>query len=149
MFRGEPLVDGGLLESIPFRTPLREGATHVLVLRSRAARWRAVERRTLAERALGRAHPALAPLLDACHARYNADAETLANGGDPRLLQVAPPATARLVGRFSTDAPRIAHSVALGAACMARLLAGDPVSAPEPEPAPLRPALPVPVVATP
>ena len=67
-FRGEPLVDGGLLEPIPYRTALREGATHVLVLRSRHARWRAVERRTLAERALGRAHPALAPLLDRCHA---------------------------------------------------------------------------------
>ena len=129
-FRGEPLVDGGMLEPIPFRTALREGATHVLVLRSRPARWRAAERRTLAERALGRAHPALVPLLDRCHAGYNADARALAEGGDPRVLQVAPPAGARLVGRFSTDAPRIAHSVALGAACMARTLAGDPAPAP-------------------
>jgi hypothetical protein len=36
-FRGERLVDGGLLESIPYHSALREGATHVLVLRSRDA----------------------------------------------------------------------------------------------------------------
>ncbi len=146
-FRGEPLVDGGMIEPIPYRTALREGATHVLVLRSRHARWRAVERRTLAERALGRAHPALAPLLDCCHAGYNTDAEALAEGHDARVVQVAPPAGARLVGRFSTDAPRIAHSVALGAACMARTLAGDPAPAPRrvPLPAVSPPAAPAPV----
>lgn len=146
-FRGEPLVDGGMIEPIPYRTALREGATHVLVLRSRHARWRAVERRTLAERALGRAHPALAPLLDRCHAGYNADAEALAEGHDARVAQVAPPAGARLVGRFSTDAPRIAHSVALGAACMARTLAGDPAPAPRRVPLPVvaPPAAPAPV----
>ena len=140
-FRGELLVDGGLLEPIPFRAALGEGATHVLVLRSRHERWRAVERPTMVERALGRAHPALAPALVTCHARYNADAEALARGDDRNVVQVAPPAGARLVGRFSTNGPRIAHSVALGAACMARLLAGDP--APEPRGVPF-PAVPVP-----
>jgi len=143
-FRGELLVDGGLIEPIPFRAALREGATHVLVLRSRNEQWRAIERRTLVERALGRAYPALAPLLDECHARYNADAETLADRDRDDLLQIAPPAGARLVGRFSTDAAEIAHTVALGAACMARTLAGDP--APAPLGAPL-PAVPAPVPA--
>ena len=63
------------------------------------------------------------------------------------MIQVAPPAGARLVGRFSTDAPRIAHSLALGAACMARTLAGDPVPAPRrvPLPAVSPPAAPAPV----
>jgi hypothetical protein len=79
----------------------------------------------------------------ACHAGYNADAETLADGDRADLLQIAPPAGARLVGRFSTDAAQIAQSVALGAACMARTLAGDP--APLPVPAPRR----VPFPATP
>lgn len=139
-FRGELLVDGGLIEPIPFRAALRDGATHVLVLRSRHAGWRAVERRTLVERALGRAHPALAPLLATCHGRYNADAEALAEREHPGVIQVAPAAGARLVGRFSTDAPRIAHSVALGAACMARTLAGDPAPAPRHLPLPAVPA---------
>jgi predicted acylesterase/phospholipase RssA len=39
-YRGEPLVDGGLLEPIPYRTARREGASHVLVLRSRPAAFR-------------------------------------------------------------------------------------------------------------
>ena len=33
--RGRRFYDAGVAESIPFRTPLAQGATHVLVLRSR------------------------------------------------------------------------------------------------------------------
>lgn len=36
-FRGELLSDGGLVDAVPFCAALRDGATHVLVLRSRAA----------------------------------------------------------------------------------------------------------------
>jgi predicted patatin/cPLA2 family phospholipase len=36
--RGRRFYDAGVAESIPFRTPLAQGATHVLVLRSRLAR---------------------------------------------------------------------------------------------------------------
>ena len=53
-YRGEPTVDGGLLEPIPYRTALREGATHVLVLRSRDAAYRAPRQGRLAERTLAR-----------------------------------------------------------------------------------------------
>ena len=126
VFRGEPLVDGGLLEPIPFRTRAAGGrdarARAALALRP-LARGRAPH----AGRARARPRPsgaraAARRLPRALQRRRRA----LADGGDPRLLQVAPPAGARLVGRFSTDAPRIAHSVALGAACMARLLARRP-----------------------
>lgn len=55
-YRGEPMVDGGLLEPIPFRSALREGATHVLVLRSRPADWRSRPHRRAAELPLARAH---------------------------------------------------------------------------------------------
>ena len=48
-YRGEPMVDGGLLEPIPYRTALREGATHVLVLRSREASYRARRQDRLVE----------------------------------------------------------------------------------------------------
>jgi predicted acylesterase/phospholipase RssA len=37
VFRGERMADGGLLVPIPFETALADGATHVLVLRSRPA----------------------------------------------------------------------------------------------------------------
>ena len=76
-YRGEPMVDGGLLEPIPYRTALREGATHVLVLRSRDASYRCRRQDKFAERMLARAHPELAPLLESCSWRYNRDAAEL------------------------------------------------------------------------
>src|SRR4051794_21725628 len=41
VFRDEPLWDGGLLEPLPFRSALAEGASHVLVLRTRPQGYRA------------------------------------------------------------------------------------------------------------
>ena len=60
IYRGEPTVDGGLLEPIPYRTALRDGATHVLVLRSRDT---AIARRGRAGSRSGRS---LAPILSSC-----------------------------------------------------------------------------------
>ena len=130
MFRGEPLVDGGMLEPIPFRTALREGATHVLVLRSRPARWRAASaarwrsaRWAARTRRSSRCSTAATPATTRTPGRSRRAATRASSRSRRRRA-------ARLVGRFSTDAPRIAHSVALGAACMARTLAGDPAPAP-------------------
>ena len=128
-YRGEPMVDGGLLESIPYRTALREGATHVLVLRSRATGYRASREGRLVEPVLGRTHPALVPLLRSCGERYNADALELDGlHRRPPLLplvrQVAVPAGSRLVPRLSTDRVRIADSIRLGAHAMASALYG-------------------------
>ena len=76
-YRGEPMVDGGLLEPIPYRSALREGATHVVVLRSRPAAFRSALRIRATELAVGRAHPQLAPLVRSSHARYNEHAAQL------------------------------------------------------------------------
>ena len=46
-FQGEQMIDGGLLEPIPFETAVSEGASHVLVLRSRPATYRKPPCRTL------------------------------------------------------------------------------------------------------
>ena len=129
-YRGEPMVDGGLLESIPYRTALREGATHVLVLRSRAAGDRASKEGRLAEPMLARTHPALVPLLHGCGERYNGDAAELEHlDRRPPLLplvrQVAVPSGSRLVPRLSTDRARIADSIRLGAFTMASALYGE------------------------
>jgi predicted patatin/cPLA2 family phospholipase len=126
IYRGEPMVDGGLLEPIPFRSALREGATHVLVLRSRAAAWRSPTHRRTAERALARAHPQLAPLLRASDRRYNAAATELEALGGSSVRQVTVAPDARLVGRFSTDVVRIADSVRLGAEAMSAALGDEP-----------------------
>ena len=128
-YRGEPMVDGGLLESIPYRTALREGATHVLVLRSRSAGDRSTREGRLVEPMVARTHPALVPLLHSCGERYNRDTVEL-EGLDrrppllPLVRQVAVPAGSRLVPRLSTDRTRIADSIRLGAVTMASALYG-------------------------
>jgi predicted patatin/cPLA2 family phospholipase len=127
-YRGETTVDGGLLEPIPYRTALRDGATHVLVLRSRDASYRAPRPGRLAERTLARAHPELVPLLRSCSERYNRDAAELERRaqppGLPLVQQIAVPPGSRLVARFSIDRGRIVDSVRLGAYTMASALYG-------------------------
>ena len=129
-YRSEPMVDGGLLEAIPYRTALREGATHVLVLRSRPAGYHASREGRLVEPMLARTHPALVPLLHSCGERYNRDAselESLARRAPllPLVRQIAVPAGSRLVPRLSTDRSRIADSVRLGAYTAASALYGE------------------------
>jgi predicted acylesterase/phospholipase RssA len=133
VYRGEPMVDGGLLESIPYRSALREGATHVLVLRSRATGYRATREGRLVEPVLARTQPALVPLLRSCGKRYNADAAELEDRHRrppllPLVRQVAVPAGSRLVPRLSTDRARIVGSMRLGAHAMATALYGTPAT---------------------
>ncbi len=126
-YRGETLVDGGLLEPIPYRSALREGATHVLVLRSHDAAYRGRRQDRVAERVLARAQPELATMLQSCSSRYHHDAaelQRLEHGGAQVVQQVAVPAGSRLVARFTTDAVRVAADVRLGAVTMASALYG-------------------------
>jgi predicted patatin/cPLA2 family phospholipase len=128
-YRGETMVDGGLLEPIPYRTALREGATHVLVLRSRDAGYRAPRPGRLTERTLARAHPELLPLLRSCSERYNRDAAELERSpGRPLVRQIAVPPGSSLVPRFSIDRGRIVESIRLGAYTMASALYGAPAT---------------------
>lgn len=149
IYRGEPTVDGGLLEPIPYRTALREGATHVLVLRSRDANYRAPRQGKLTERTLARAHPELVPLLRSCSDGYNRDAAELErraqqSPGLPHVRQITVPPGSRLVPRFSIDHGRIIDSVRLGAHTMACALYGAPATRfwqPFPDLVPGKPAL--------
>jgi predicted patatin/cPLA2 family phospholipase len=142
LYRGEALVDGGLREPIPYRTALREGASHVLVLRSRPAGFRTRTGIRAGELAVSRAHPGLAHLLRTCHARYNeqaAELEALAfqPRGRATVTQIGAPAGARLVGRLSVDAGRVGESLRVGAASMAAALHREPAG-PHRRPEPAR-----------
>ncbi len=130
-YRGETMVDGGLLEPIPYVTALREGSTHVLVLRSRDAQYRARARSRVAELAVSRSYPGLRPLVNAAGTRYNRDAEALEAfalrpPGSAAVTQIAVPRDSRLVRRLSTDPGRIAASLRVGATAMASALYGEP-----------------------
>ena len=130
VYRGESMVDGGVIEPIPYATALREGATHVLVLRTRGAQDRVRERSRFAELAVGRTHPMLRPLMVTAGARYNRDADTVRALAErptgPAVTQIAVPADSRLVRRLSTDRGRLAESLRLGATAMASALYGEP-----------------------
>ena len=130
LYRGEPMVDGGLLEPIPYVTALREGASHVVVLRTRDAEHRVRERSRVAELAISRTHPELRPLIATAGSRYNRDADVLRALAERQtgtaVTQIAVPPASRLVRRLSTDRGRIAESLRLGATAMASALYGQP-----------------------
>ncbi len=129
-FRGEPMSDGSLIESVPYPAAQAGGATHVLVLRSYPAGHRMDDYpRALLELARRTAHPAIAPLLRVRPERYNADVEHLEHAGadEPGLLQITPPAGAAHlplvgtpgVGQLEHSARAIRQALLVGATAAA------------------------------
>ena len=131
LFRGEPMADGGILEAIPFETALREGATHVLVLRSRPAGYRKPPYSRLAEKLALRGEPELLELLRSGHDAYNrqaAELERVMTGSrDAQVVQIAVPDCTRLIGRLEASPSRVVQGLQLGAAAMAEAILTDPI----------------------
>jgi predicted acylesterase/phospholipase RssA len=145
--RGRRFYDAGVAESIPFRTPLDQGATHVLILRSRrplavsdasdlypngpdgsngltALRpprsIRLLTRTTLRNESL-----ALRTALLTRRVRTAADvARILAMEAEGRALMVYPPATTPPVSRLTTDSRLLAGALESGREAARTLLAG-------------------------
>jgi predicted patatin/cPLA2 family phospholipase len=118
---GRRFYDAGLSESIPYRTAVAQGATHVLVLRSR----REVDRarpsrraRLVADTALRRHTPALRAAFLSRHSRLAEDDRALADagqpGGGPVILAIRP----------ATDSPRVSRLARRGDLLHAALEAG-------------------------
>lgn len=123
--RGERLADGGLLESVPVRTPLAEGATHILALRSRDAGYRKGARNRLyglvEDRVINR-EPGMVPaMIRERPVRYDADAALLerASAGEGELAgsvqQLAPAPGTPLVKRLQLDRERVIGAMRAGA----------------------------------
>jgi predicted patatin/cPLA2 family phospholipase len=79
LYRGQPLFDGGLIESIPAFSAIRAGATHVLVFRSQSAEYRKSKYPWIAEQAVRLHDRTLAQLLAQRPMVYNQEAEVLEN----------------------------------------------------------------------
>ena len=126
VFRGERMADGGLIEPIPFETAVAEGATHVLVLRSRPAGYRKPPFCGLGESLALHGDPGLVELLKARDRVYNRQAIKLEheaeNPSSAHLLQVAVPDHPRVIGRLETNGERISGSLRLGATAMASVM---------------------------
>jgi predicted patatin/cPLA2 family phospholipase len=123
--RGHQLADGGLLESVPLQTPLEEGMTHVLALRSRDAGYRKGTRGRLfgfaEDRVINRLPGRLPQMIRARPGLYDAHADELAAaaaGEGPlagRVFQLSPAAGTPLVGRLDTDPGKVRSALRAGA----------------------------------
>lgn len=123
--RGRRFYDAGVAESVPFRTPLAQGATHVVVLRSRRPAVphpngsvplrppRSV--RLLTRTTLRNESPALREALLTRRDRTAADvAHVLAMEADGNALMVYPPATTPPVSRLTTDSRLLSAALESG-----------------------------------
>lgn len=132
VFRGERMTDGALIEPIPFETPVAEGATHVLVLRSCSAACRKPALAALGERLALREDPRLFELTRERQGKYNRQAAAMQDGtldvAGAHVDQVTVPDGTRLIGRLEADTTRVVQALRLGAAAMASTLLTDAVS---------------------
>jgi predicted patatin/cPLA2 family phospholipase len=125
-FRGERLVDGCLIEPIPYETASREGATDVLVLRTRPAGDRKRAPGEVAARRVMRTAEPVRTLLREQAGRYNRQAREL-QAGNPHISQVAVPEGTRLIRRFERDSGRVVEALRLGATVMAAAVLSEPI----------------------
>jgi predicted patatin/cPLA2 family phospholipase len=130
--RDRRFYDAGVAESIPFRTPLAQGATHILVLRSRlrltlAARADGVpvprppraprSTRLLARTTLRKESPELRAALLTRGQRTADDVARIAElEAEGRALTIRPPASAPSVTRLTTDGALLAAALEAGRA---------------------------------
>lgn len=125
VYRGVPMADGALFESMPFHAAMAGGATDVIVLRSRPASHRKQPYARHAVALLKRlAHPALADLVQARPALYNRHAGELEKLTQRRgaVVQIVPPEGAALVGQLETSPQRIRAGLEVGAQAAAAAL---------------------------
>ena len=137
--RGRRFYDAGVAESIPFRTPLAQGATHVLVLRSRRPLTikgagprvngspvtrpphsiRVLNRTTLRNESL-----ALRTALLTRRVRTATDvARIIAMEAEGKALMIYPPTTTPPVSRLTTDSRLLSGALESGRAATRALLA--------------------------
>ncbi|WP_330178862.1 patatin family protein [Nocardia sp. NBC_01503] len=118
-------VDAGLSESVPIRTALTQGATRVLVLRTRREDEimrppSTVESRVVARYLARHAPGTVDPWLTRVR-QHHRDEEDFAT--DPAVLQIRPPGSAPAIGRTNRDPALLREALTLGRAVTARTLA--------------------------
>ena len=123
---GRIMLDAGLIEQIPYRSALDQGATHVLVLRTRAADDQAgppspVENRIVV-RYLNRVAPGAIPAWLGRLDRHREDEKVLAE--HPGILQIRPADGSPHVNRLSRDTRLLARAVGLGRRAARTMLDG-------------------------
>jgi predicted patatin/cPLA2 family phospholipase len=117
---GRRFVDAGVAEPLPFRTALSQGATHVLLLRTRRADEHPVPPRR-GQRVVPRYLPGLAKVWREQHARDISDEELLT--ALPSVMSVRPPNEAPQVSSMERDPKILRRAVMFGRAAVHDALA--------------------------
>jgi predicted patatin/cPLA2 family phospholipase len=129
---GDRLLDGSLLEPIPFRSAIGGGATHVLALATRPEGVNRAEpslvERTLLARLLRRLDPRLVELQRTRAQRYNADLETLKRfgadpAGPPHVVTIRPGPSAVTVSQMEQRPEALKLGAQAGEAAVANAFA--------------------------
>jgi predicted patatin/cPLA2 family phospholipase len=126
---GRRLLDAGLSAAIPFRAALADGATHVLVLRSRIEGEAARPGSALTAQLLRRIDPAVASAFLTRAEREGADEALLArHAADaalrPHILSIRPPAGSAVPGRLERDIAVVRAGVEAGRRALHDALGG-------------------------
>src|SRR3954470_4026228 len=130
---GRPLIDAGLSAAIPFRAALADGATHVLVLRSRRSGEAAAAPGRLSGALTGRALRRIAPALETAfrtRAEREAEDEALLARHDadpsltPAILSVRPAPDSPVPGRLERDIEVVRAGLEAGRAAVHAALGG-------------------------
>lgn len=115
---GRRYVDAGIAEAVPVHTALAQGATHVVVLRTRSGDEHPRPPRPLEQRLVNsylvRHAPGAVTAWLSYHERSLATEHTLAT--HPRILQVRPPLGAPRIGRNGRDPAVLSRAVGMGRA---------------------------------
>ena len=132
VFRGERMTDGGLREPIPFETAIADGATHVLVLRSRPGGYRMPQLSGLCDSFALRADAELIELVRGHHRVYNRQAAELehrpaASCSGAHVFQVSVPDGTRVIRRLEPSSQRLVDALRLGAKAMASAIMTEPI----------------------
>ena len=152
---GRRFYDAGVSESIPYRTALAQGATHVLVLRSRRDPVTTTRPTrsdlVVAHNGLRRQTPELRAAFLARAARLAADDARLARydvypSGPPWVLSIRPGPGSPVVSRLATDGPLLESAFEAGRTAVHAAFAGaasdagtDPASGADPGYQPMTP----------
>ncbi|GGS23512.1 MULTISPECIES: patatin-like phospholipase family protein [Actinokineospora] len=108
-------IDAGIAESVPFRTAVAQGATHVLVLRTRPDAPLPVPSRvetSVVTRYLRRAAPGAVEAWTTRHTRVTADEAHLADHTE--ILQIRPPEDGPEISRLTRDPFLLRRAVRMG-----------------------------------
>lgn len=126
------MIDGGLLEPIPFETAVSQGASHVLVLRSRPVEYRKPRCGGLGDSIGLHGNRHLATLIRAGNRIYNRQAARLEHG-PPEIsdgvhcCQIAVPEQPQGITRLRADVGGTAQAVRAGAKAMASAVLAEPI----------------------